>query len=379
MEFNLNQYLIDLKHIVNIDSGTTNIEGNYKIAHFFQEKFEKEGFKTKLYSLGEEKRPLLSATYSPISSNNTYDFFMVGHIDTVFPDGTATVRPFTIEGDKAFGPGTIDMKSGALLIFYIAKFIKNRYPDISLSIALNSDEEIGSKDSKDTLIRLGSLCQRCLIFEGGRKKGQFVYERKGIAKFKIQVSGMAAHSGTAPKEGANAIVQLAHIVTRIDKLNNYEKGTSVNVGIINGGKALNIIPDNCEALVEVRYWEERQLNQILESFSIFEKYPYVDRTISHIDLISHYPPLLCNKTTVNFISQLRDFGSKNGYTIEFVRAGGVSDGNRLATLGIPIIDGCGPSGGFPHSDKEFLSIKTVEKRFKLITDMIKYVNLISKK
>ena len=363
--FDEKSYLKDLEYIVNIDSGTANVAGCRKIADFFACRFKEAGFHTQLLETGELKRPVVAAV-TP-QAEPPYEFYLGGHLDTVFPDGTAAERPFFTENGCAYGPGTIDMKSGALLILYLSEALIKTVPGVSLCILLNSDEEIGSPDSVQLLRERGSLCKRALIFEGGRKEGRLVNERKGIAKYHIHIKGIASHAGTAPQMGASAVVELAHWILKLDKLKNHERGTSVNVGIIEGGTALNVVAEESHGDVEVRYRQEGELARVERAFQRLCENPYVKGTQTRVTRLSHYPPLLLTGKTQKMMEELAP------YHLEYVKAGGISDANRLAVLNIPIIDGCGPQGGFPHSEKEFLRIETVKERFDLFYDIIKQI------
>lgn len=361
MGLHLEDYLKDLETIVNIDSGSHDIEGNNQVAEFFARRFEEAGFDTKTEKAGSSQRPVVIAL-TPGAENFT--FYLGGHMDTVFPAGTAAQRPYRREGEYAYGPGTVDMKAGALLILYLARELRRTAPQIPLCVVLNSDEELGSGDSVEILRRYGAKCKAALIFEGGRKEGRLVNQRKGIAKFQIEIQGIASHSGTAPKQGASAIVELAHWIVKLDKLKNYDRGTTINVGLMEGGTSLNMVAPCSQASMEVRYTEHREYLRVERALMRLAGKPFVEGTTAKVTKLSHYPPLIPNEKTEALMARLAEFN------LQYVKAGGTSDANRLAALGIPIIDGCGPQGGFPHSEKEFLDIKTVVQRFELLYSVI---------
>lgn len=362
MGLNLNEYLKDLEYLINIDSGTSNLDGNRQIAAFFAKGFRLAGFDVSEEAAGEAGRPVVIAKTPDAAS---FDSYLGGHMDTVFPDGTAAARPFTREGDIVTGPGTVDMKAGALLILHIARELRQSAPEIPLCIVLNSDEEIGSPDSAAMLRREAANCRRIFIFEGGRKEDRLVNQRKGIAKYRIEIQGIASHAGTAPWKGASAVTELAHWITRLDKLKNYDRGTSINVGLMEGGTALNVVAPSAWAMMEVRYTDQKELARVQRALEKMTAKPFVEGTRAKVTQLSHYPPLLPTAKTLALMEELAPYG------LEYVKAGGISDANRLADLDIPIIDGCGPGGGFPHSEKEFLSIQTVRRRFDLFTRIIK--------
>lgn len=356
MDFPLEEYLNDLETIINIDSGSTDLEGCRKVADFFCAKLKAAGFLTEIRSAGIQNRPLVVAKH-PASEDSHYDFFLNGHLDTVFPKGTTAQRPFRKEGNLIYGPGTVDMKAGALLIVYLAHYMKAALPQVSFTIALNCDEEIGSPDSFEELRKLASCCRHIFIFEGMRKQGQFVNERKGIAKYDIQVEGIASHAGTAPRQGVSAIVELSKIIVDLSKAQNLDKGTSINVGLIDGGTALNVIAPSAHAVMEVRYTSEREFSRITQRLQKMTDRPHLEGASVSFRQISHYPPLTITPATRSLMDKLESLG------LGYVKAGGTSDANRLAGLGISILDGCGPGGGFPHSEKEFLDLTTVPQRF----------------
>lgn len=364
--FLLESFLGDLEFLINTDSGSADIEGNLQVASFFKERFEKAGLKTTLHRVGTLGHPVVTARTQGSAS---YDCFFSGHIDTVFPSGTVSERPFRREGNFVYGPGTVDMKAGALLILYLAEYLREEHPTLSFTIALNSDEEIGSPDSTPLLREFAANCRHIFVFEGQRKQGQFVNERKGIAKFDIEVLGVASHAGTAPQQGVSAILELSEIVVDFSKLQNLERGTSINVGLMEGGSALNVIPAHASAKMELRYTSHREYERILRAISKMETNPHLSGTSVTFTAISHYPPLEITEATEQMMQTLAPLG------LSYVKAGGTSDANRLACLGLPILDGCGPGGGFPHSEREFLDLDTIPTRFDQLIEIIKKLSL----
>ncbi len=368
MDFPLEEYLNDLETIINIDSGSADLEGCRKVADFFCAKLKAAGILTQIRSVGIQNRPLVVAKH-PASEDSRYDFFLNGHLDTVFPKGTTAQRPFRKEGSLIYGPGTVDMKAGALLIVYLARYMKATLPQVSFTIALNCDEEIGSPDSFEELRKLASCCRHIFIFEGMRKQGQFVNERKGIAKYDIQVEGIASHAGTAPRQGVSAIVELSKIIVDLSKAQNLDKGTSINVGLIDGGTALNVIAPSAHAVMEVRYTSEREFSRITQRLQKMTDRPHLEGASVSFRQISHYPPLTITPATRSLMDKLESLG------LGYVKAGGTSDANRLAGLGISILDGCGPGGGFPHSEKEFLDLTTVPQRFHRMLEIFRKLSV----
>ena len=391
----MDRFLSDLEPFINLDTPTADLAACRNAAAFLAARLENAGLSVTWHSCGADGRPLLtavspSAGYSKTQSKNSegsaekpYDFLLVGHFDTVFPAGTAAQRPFRLDAaeGRVYGPGTVDMKAGVLLMIYLAEYLTAVHPDIRLCLLLDCDEETGSADSAPFLTEYGEKSRCAFIFEGARKAGQFVSQRKGCRKYEIEISGVASHAGTAPRQGASAIVEMARWITALDKLKRYDKGTSVNIGLVQGGTALNVVPDRCTAKMEVRYTDEKEILRIERSITRLSRKPSVENTQAHVTCLSDMLPLRLSPETRVLMDQMAAYGVEHQNEIEaglfdpidFVSAGGLSDANRLAACGIPVMDGCGPGGGFPHSEKEFLSLDSLQKRYRLLTGLLPYL------
>lgn len=401
-DFPLDRFLTELETVINMDSGTSDLEGCRKVASFYKGRMKEAGLLTQnLYFEDENANPVIGAITPvcarPRMNGKPYDFLLVGHMDTVFPSGTAAARPFRLEYEdgrpvRAYGPGTVDMKAGALLMIYIAEYLTAHHPELRIALLLNSDEETGSAGSLEKLLFWGGQAEYTFVFEGGRKQDQFVSQRKGCNKYEIRVSGVAAHAGTAPWNGANAIVQMGHLVTALDALKNYSRGTSVNIGLISGGTALNVVPDSCTAQMEVRYSDPKEMTRVKRAIDkLSKRRPDVEGTRVEFELLRSTPPLQEFAYTRKLMDKMRAYGPQYqadlqalvdsgllpedcpAYPVDFVAAGGLSDANRLAACHLPIIDGCGPGGGNPHRPDEFLTIDTVVKRFVYFTGLLPWM------
>ncbi len=401
-DFPMKQFLEELETIINIDSGTSDIEGCRKAASFYKHRMEQAGLLTQYLLLDDENANPVIGAITPVCARprmngKPYDFLFVGHMDTVFPRGTAAQRPFRLEYEdgrpvRAYGPGTVDMKAGTLLMIYIAEYLTKHYPDLRLALLLNSDEETGSAESLKKLHFWGGQTDMVFVFEGGRKQDQFVTQRKGCNKYEIRVSGVSAHAGTSPWKGANAIVQMGQLVTALDDLKNYNRGTSVNIGLISGGTALNVVPDSCTAQMEVRYSDPKEMTRVKYAIDkLAKRPPKVEGTKVEFELLRSTQPLQEFAYTRKVMDKMRAYESQYRadlkelkdagslaedcpvYPVDFVAAGGLSDANRLAACHVPVIDGCGPGGGNPHRPDEYLTIDTVVKRFVYFTGLLPWL------
>ena len=197
------QFVQDLETIVNIDSGSGNAAGIARVAGFFHARFERLGWNVTRMDLESGQVPCLEIVNQRGKTAGKYDFLLLGHMDTVFPEGTAAQRPFTIRDGRAFGPGVCDMKAGLLTILHVAEAMQ-RFDianDLAVCIAFNGDEEVGTNASRPWLETLAARSRRVLVFEPCRATGHRVLQRKGLADFEIACYGGRRTPGSTPRRG----------------------------------------------------------------------------------------------------------------------------------------------------------------------------------
>lgn len=195
--FSLDSYLADLAPLINLDCGTRTPAGVAKVADIMTEKYEAIGWQVTRHQFAAECGPCLEATNAPGADH--YDVMLCGHMDTVFPEGTAAKRPLKIEGNQAFGPGVSDMKSGLLSIWYALKEMDPALlAKLKVLVCYNCDEEIGSPWSKDWLVEKAKQSGCVLVAEAARPNGDLISARKGNAKYRITFHGKASHAGFGP-------------------------------------------------------------------------------------------------------------------------------------------------------------------------------------
>lgn len=370
-KFNLENYLEDLEEIVNIDSFSKSNAGTEKIAKLFRKKYDDLGFDTELHYKSNEVGPCLVASNC---ENEESDILLIGHMDTVFEMGTAKKRPFRIENNIAYGPGVVDMKSGLLNIYYALKSLDEEEKLPRVRILHNSDEEISSIYSEDIIKYFAKKSKCVVVLEPARSNGSLVYERKGIAKYKAEFKGIAAHPGINPEKGSSAINELAHFIIKISELSNLEIGTFVNVGIIKGGIASNIISDFAQCEIDLRYDSMKELKRIEDNFKYIIKNPKDENIKIEIKKISQRSPMILNSQNKKIVDIIEKISKENSLNISGVKTGGGSDANITSSLNIPTVDGLGPVGGDAHSEKEYLEIGTIEERMNLLKEVVKYFN-----
>ncbi len=208
-------FLRDLETIVNLDSGSGHAPGLAAVAGFFQQRFERLGWHTRRIEFDAGAVPCLEVVNRRgLGTDARLDFLFLGHMDTVFPQGTAARRPFSVRDGRAWGPGVCDMKGGLVTMLHAAEAAEQAgiAGALSIGMAFNSDEEVGSQGSRPWFEALAARSRRVLVFEPCRATGHRVLQRKGVADYEIRCLGRAAHAGVEPEKGANAVLELARQV-----------------------------------------------------------------------------------------------------------------------------------------------------------------------
>ena len=244
------QFLDDLAALVNVDCGTftkrgVDFCGDWVNARGQAWEWDMEYFPVREFG---------NCHLARIRGKGTGKFLMLTHLDTVYPEGIAAERPMRFEGNKIIGPGASDMKAGVLAAMYAMRTLQvNGFDDFAeLAIFFGCDEEIGSPTGRNFYMPFVKKADAVLVLEGARANGNIVSARKGTGEYILRVQGHAAHAGVEPEKGANAILELAHQIIALHKLNGIAPGVTVNVGIIGGGTRTNVVPDNAWVEVDVR-------------------------------------------------------------------------------------------------------------------------------
>ena len=297
---------------------------------------------------------------------------LVGHSDTVFPRGTAAQRPVKFEGDKLLGPGTCDMKAGLLAGIYAIEALDeigfNDYERISFLIV--SDEEI---DERSSIPLIKATCRDfdvVLTLEAARANGDIVTARKGVIAFIAEAFGKAAHSGVEPEKGRNAILALARQVVALEALNQPERSISLNVGVIEGGRLRNIVPDHASIRFEVRAFTPAELDSTSEALAtIFaqETVPGVTFTLTSDPA---FPPMPRTPAVAELETLTMRIAAELGFTVKGASTGGAADAAYAASEGVPALDGLGPIGGLDHSPDEYILTSSIVPRTALLAKLI---------
>lgn len=291
---------------------------------------------------------------------------ILGHYDTVWPLGTLTSMPFERQGETVRGPGVYDMKGGVAQALLALDALQHFGIDTPLAthVFLNSDEEIGSRESRSHIERLAGLVDRVFVLEPSLgPAGQLKTARKGIGRFTISVTGEAAHAGLDPEAGASAILELSHVIQELFALNDFEKGVTVNVGTIDGGLRPNVVAPRSEAVVDVRVPSRQDAERIEATIRGIQ--PVTPGTRIEVEGLFGRPAMEhtpANRQLWNLACRL---GSELGLSLQEGTAGGGSDGN-FTSLYTATLDGMGAVGDGAHARHEHLLLTPTIERAALL-------------
>ncbi len=289
------------EELVTIDSGSNDEIGLAQISQVVRTYLEEKNISVDVCSAQHEQGFTVEHVKGSIDGCGETSILLLAHLDTVFDIGTAKERPFKMDQDWAYGPGVSDCKGGvtlALLTMEMVAQLKNK-PFKKVTLFLNCDEEISSPTSKDIILSLAKEHDYVLCLEPGAIGDGVTKGRKGTAKLHLEVCGKASHSGSDPYGGANALMELALLLGRMNELDCREKGTSVVFTKMASGKKLNIIPDYAEAWADVRVEEIDELDRLEEDIKRITLQADIEGTTIHYTLNRQKPPMPCTDDTTD--------------------------------------------------------------------------------
>lgn len=296
---------------------------------------------------------------------------LMGHMDTVFPLGTLATMPFYEQDGKIHGPGVQDMKGGLVIgLTAIRALIEaGAMPEYPITFLFTSDEEVGSQTSRTLIEQLAADATLVLVLEPGLPDGALKTWRKGVGDFKLRVHGRAAHAGGAHAHGRNALEELSHQILAIQKLTDYEKGTTLNVGCAHGGTAANVVPEFAEAEVDLRILHPEEFTRVNAALNALS--PVLDGTSVEISGELNRPPMPFDATMQATFEKAQQIAQAHGISIKAGGSGGASDGNFVAPLGVPLLDGLGAVGDGLHSPREFIYKQSLVECADLLTALLR--------
>ncbi|MBD8070803.1 M20 family metallopeptidase [Bacillus sp. PS06] len=293
---------------------------------------------------------------------------IAGHFDTVWDKGRLPIR---FEDGKFYGPGVLDMKSGIIQSIWAVKAYLELGYELNAEIAFlcTTDEEVGSQTSRALIEEEAKKSNLVLVTEPPvAKTGALKTARKGVGIYQVKAKGVSSHAGNHHQAGISAIKELAHQIIKLEELTNYELGTTVNVGVVQGGTRSNVVPDEAEAQIDFRVEtaeEADRMVSILENLS-----PIIEGIELEVVGELNRPPMERTEEIVALFSKAKEAAQEIGFALDEAAAGGGSDGNFTAYIGVPTLDGLGCLGEGPHAEYEHIIIDELPKRAALLSHLL---------
>ena len=357
-----------IQQLVEIESPSRDEAGSRMVAVWLEEETRKisENFRIERIaaeSYGEHLiiRAFESAAGKPV--------LLLGHTDTVHPRGSKERNPTRIEDGRLYGCGTFDMKANIVLMLEVLRAFTELElaPKNPLTILLSCDEEIGSYSGREIVEREAAAAEFCLVCEPSAA-GKVKTGRKGTGMFRLKTHGIPAHAGLEPEKGASAILEIARQIQTVHKLNNLSKGTTANVCTITGGTTSNVIPSAAACEIDVRFTSMKEAARI--ETALRNLTPVDERVTIEIEGEINRPPMERSKAVVQLYEKARKIAAEFDYELGETQVGGASDGNFVAALGVPLLDGLGVSGAGAHTLDEFIFIEDIPRRATLLAKLL---------
>ena len=312
---------------------------------------------------------LLVGRFGPARSK-VKPLLLLGHLDTVWPLGTLKNMPFRVSAGRAWGPGVLDMKAGVVMALSAVRVLQEaKLLNRPVLFLLNSDEETGSEHSRALTETLARECEAVFVLEPAQAPAAaYKTARKGVANYRLQVHGVAAHSGVDFARGASAVLELGKQIERASGFTDLTRGITVNAGVISGGTRSNVVPAEAWAEFDVRIAKAADAQRVDRRFRSLRA---IDRRC-RLEVTGglNRPPMERTPGTVALFERAATLAKGLGFQLQEAATGGGSDGNFTSALGIPTLDGMGAVGEGAHADRESILLEALVPRTALLTAMI---------
>lgn len=347
-----------LQKVVDIDSGSRNEAGVTAVATALREHLEAAGVAVQFEPVPGYGVLLHAQVPGPAEGA---PILLMGHMDTVYPAGTAARRPFRVEDGRAYGPGVADMKSGLVMNVFVAEaFARCGGLKAPLQLFFSCDEEIGSAATRDRIMAKARGARAVLNAEPGRVSGNLVTSRKGSMVVEFEVEGVAAHAGINHAAGASAIEALARKTLALHALTDPATGVTANVGVVHGGIVPNMVAPHAKAELDMRFTSDTDPDELLAKVRAIVEEESVPRTRGRVTEARRTMPM---KPTPDELLALYQRGAKAlGFEVQGEFTGGAADSGLTASVGAPTLCGTGPVGGHAHTEREYCELATFVPR-----------------
>ena len=365
-------YIATVKQLVAVDTGTGQAEGLATVSQMLVERLQALGAEVSTSPATPSAGDNIVGT---LKGSGDKDFLLMVHYDTVFAEGTAAERPFRMDEQRAYGPGVADAKGGVAMILHALELLKAQQFDAygTITVLFNPDEEMGSAGSKKIIAELARKHDYVFSYEPPDRDA-VTTATNGINAVMLEVNGKSSHAGSAPEEGRNAVLELAHQLVQLKDLGDPDKGTTVSWTMIAGGEKRNIIPNKATAEADMRYSDISETERVLADAQKIIENKLIDDTRVELRVDKGRPPLAKNpaserlaETAQRLYGEIDQriepiamrFGTDAGYAY-------VPDSDKPAVL-----ETMGVVGAGLHSEDEYIELSSIAPRLYLTTAMIR--------
>ena len=353
-----------LRALVECESPTGDETGNLSVARLLEDAMAEAGGRVEQIPAAGLGEHLLGRFRGTAGDGGA--ILLMGHMDTVHPVGTLGRLPFAVNDGKVQGPGIYDMKSGLAVSLFALRLLAERGsgPRSDITCFVTCDEEIGSPDSRARIEAEARAHRAALVVEPSAPGGAVKSRRKGVGEYVLKVAGRAAHAGIEPEAGASAIHELARQVCRIYDLADPQSGTTVSVGVIEGGTKANVVADAASCTIDVRFFSNGEASRV--DTALGSAAPFDERCTLHLEGGLNRGALEQTEASGRLFAKARSLAAGLGFEIAEESTGGASDGNLIAAAGCPTLDGLGPDGRGAHTLCEHIFQNDIPRRIALM-------------
>ncbi len=365
----LPEMLETLRELTLLESPSLEKEPTDRCCEFLAEKWLRHGTIAQIVRQ-KHRGDHLRVVWKPPAGQAKSQFLVLGHYDTVYPIGTLARMPFRVSAGRAYGPGTFDMKAGIVQALFALEAIRELQAPVQKRLVFlwTSDEEIGSESSRKLIEEEAQRSDAVFVLEPSLgPRGLLKTSRKGVGEAQLIVHGRASHAGLAPEKGINAVHELAAQIGRLEKWNDLRRGVTINADVVSGGSRTNVIADRAQATLDLRAWrfaDMRALEKRLHSLKPVHRGAKLE-----IHGGFDRPPLE-RKHSAALFARAKTIARELGFPLGEAAAGGGSDGNFTAALGIPPLDGLGAVGDGAHATCEHVVISAMPQRAALLATLL---------
>lgn len=358
-----------IQQLVEIESPSRDEAGSRMVAVWIEDEAKKISEDFQIERIGAEgygEHLVIRAFEKPESLKG---ILLLGHTDTVHPRGSKEKNPTRLADGRLYGCGVFDMKANIVLMLESLRAFRefNVKPSKPLTILLSCDEEVGSYTGREIVEREAANAEVCLVCEPSAN-GKVKTGRKGTGIFTLKTYGIPAHAGLEPEKGASAVLEIARQIEKLHELNDSAKGTTVNVCTVSGGTTANVIPSEASCEIDIRFTSMKEAEKIRNIFETLK--PFDERVRLELTGGFNRPPMERSESVVKLYEKARKIAEEINYELGETQVGGASDGNFVAALGVPVLDGLGISGAGAHTFEEFIFVDDIPYRATLLTKLI---------